>query len=67
MDGLTTKEAFKKLIDERGFHKKIPGLSESTGRSLRKYFNDGKITIDRMEEILLKAGFNVIQEKLWGN
>jgi hypothetical protein len=65
MEELTTKEAFKKLIDERGFYKRVQGLNESTARSLKKYFNEGKLTIDKMEDVLEKAGGIVVQEKLW--
>lgn len=62
---MTTREAFKKLISERNWHTKIEGLKPETGRSLKKSFNDGKITIDKMEEVLSKAGYEVVQEKLW--
>ena len=62
---MTTREAFKHLISERGFYKKVEGLSESNARQIRKNFQEGKITIDKMEEILEKAGFKVKQEKLW--
>jgi uncharacterized lipoprotein YehR (DUF1307 family) len=61
----TTREAFEKLISERNWHTKIEGLKPETGRTLKNSFKTGKITIDKMEDLLTKAGFTVIQEKLW--
>jgi hypothetical protein len=65
MDGLTTKEAFEKLINERNFHQGIEGLTPESARMLRSNFKKGKVSLDRMEEILTKGGKIVIQEKLW--
>lgn len=65
MDGLTTKEAFEKLLKERNFHKGIEGLSPDAARQLRMLYKQGRVKIDKMEDILTKAGKVVIQEKLW--
>lgn len=61
---MTTKEAFKELIDERGAYKTL-GIPNSTLRSLRDNFKKGKVSIEKMEALLEKAGYKVIQEKLW--
>lgn len=62
--GMTTNEAFEQIIEDRGRLKKI-GINQSTIRSLRKRFYEKKLTIDKMEELLLMAGAKVKQEKLW--
>lgn len=62
---MTTNEAFKTLVDQRGWFSKVEGMNENTARTIRKRFADGGLTIDKMEELLVKAGFKVIQEKQW--
>lgn len=53
------------MINESGIHHKLE-ISDSTARTLRKRFNDGtSISLDKMEELLEKAGYSVKQEKLW--
>ena len=61
---MKTREAFEQLIMHRGWHKELD-ISDSTAWSLKHNFNKGTITIDKMEEVLTKAGYIVIQEKLW--
>lgn len=61
---MTTKEAFRKVIEDKAILDKI-GINDSTGRSIRKRFNDGNLSTDKMEAILIKAGAKVKQEKLW--
>jgi hypothetical protein len=62
---MTTKEAFKDLISKRKWYADL-GLSETAAWSLAKRINDGKdVSLDKMEELLEKAGYKVIQEKLW--
>jgi len=61
---MTTKEAFAQLVSERGWHKNL-GISDSAAWSVKNHFKSGVITIDKMEELLEKAGFRVKQEKLW--
>lgn len=61
----TTKEAFCDLIEIRGIHNHL-GVSSGMVRSFRDKIKTGKgISIDKMEEMLTKAGYKVIQEKLW--
>jgi hypothetical protein len=65
--GMTTKEAFMQLTSQRGWHKNLPGVNESSARGLKKRLIDGDPTLTnmKMEELLEKAGAKVIQEKLW--
>lgn len=60
-----TREAFKQLINERGVYKRL-GVKPPTVSTWKTYLKDGKnISIDKMEEMLLKAGATVVQEKVW--
>lgn len=61
---MTTKEAFDNLIIKRGWYTSL-GISENTGRSYAKRYREGKLPIEKVEDILLKAGYKVKQEKLW--
>lgn len=61
---MTTYEAFEQIIEDRDKLKKI-GLNKSTVRSLRKRYYENKLTIDKIEEILILAGARVKQEKQW--
>jgi hypothetical protein len=62
--GKTTKEVLQELISRRGWWKEI-GLTEDQGNNYRTRFKSGKMTIDKMEEILTKADYKVVQDKLW--
>lgn len=63
---LTTREAFAELISRRAWYKPL-GITEGTASSVANRFREGKgVTIDKMEELLERAGFIVVQEKLWG-
>ena len=60
-----TIEAFATLIAERGIYKKL-GVDRSTVAGWKRYLREGRsISLDKMEEMLLKAGANVVQEKVW--
>lgn len=61
---MTTKEAFEKLISERGWYADL-GLGDSTARSYAKRFRENKLPVEKIEDILEKAGYSVVQEKLW--
>lgn len=62
---MTTKEAFTQLINTDNWHEKA-GINYNTARTLKKRFLDGKlISLEKMEEILEKAGYKVVQEKKW--
>jgi hypothetical protein len=62
---MTTREAFAQLINKRGWYVPL-GIPEGTASTTAKRFKDGKVvSLDKMEEILEKAGAVVVQEKLW--
>lgn len=60
-----TRAAFEALISERGIYKRL-GVSISTVSTWKIYLREGKsISLDKMEEMLLKAAAVVVQEKVW--
>lgn len=60
-----TREAFEALIQERGIYKRL-GVERSTVATWKIYLKKGKnISLDKMVEMLLKAGASVVQEKIW--
>jgi hypothetical protein len=61
---MTTKVAFEKVLSQRGIHHRL-GLEQNTVATLRRNYKEGKVSLNKMEEILLKAGLEVVQEKLW--
>lgn len=62
---MTTKEAFLKLTEKRGWYKDL-GIAKEAAWSLAKRVRDGEpVSTDKMEEVLVKAGAKVVQEKQW--
>lgn len=60
-----TKEAFLQLISEKGIENRL-GVNRTTVANWKAYIRDGKsISIDKMEEMLLKGGAKVVKEKVW--
>lgn len=60
-----TKEAFAKMISERGISHRL-GVDKRTVAGWKIYLKQGKsISLDKMEEMLIKAGATVAQEKVW--
>lgn len=57
-----TKEAFLALVSQRGFAGKS-GLD----KTLVSLWSSGKRvpTLDKMEEVLVKFGAHVVQDKVW--
>lgn len=65
MDVTGTKQAFAALINQRGIYKQL-GVDRTTVANWKIYLKAGKhISIDKMEEILIKAGAEVVHEKVW--
>lgn len=52
---MTTKEAFEKLLDDSNTAIKLKVL-QSTVRTWRARLNANKMSLDKMEELLLKSG-----------
>lgn len=62
---MTTKEAFSQLISRRGWYKNL-GIPEPSASTMAKRFRDGSsISMDKIEEVLQKAGYHIVQERLW--
>lgn len=60
---MTTKDAFKKLLSDTDSLSKLD-LNPNTMRTIKKRLKDGKlISIEKMESMLLKAGFKKTPEK----
>jgi hypothetical protein len=62
---LTTKDAFSALISQRAWYKSAD-IPESQASTLANRFKNGKVSLDKIEEILEKCGYKVLQEKMWG-
>lgn len=64
----TTKEAFIELLN-RYDAPELLGVSPSTIRTYRKRLNSKPpqkgLSLEKIEELLHKAGYQVAQEKLW--
>lgn len=61
---MTTKDAFEDLISRKGWYSPLD-IPDNTARSYTKRYRDGKLAIEKIEEILGRAGYLVKQEKLW--
>lgn len=60
-----TRAAFAKIIREPNVHAKL-GVSRVMVTKWRKYVIEEKyVTLNKMEEMLLKYGATVKQEKIW--
>ena len=57
-----TKEAFFKMLSERGIYKKLC-VDKSTVSNWKR--NVTAVTLDKMEEILIRSGAEVLQDKTW--
>ncbi len=62
---MNTRDAFEKMIAERNIHIKL-GVPSGSVRIYRNSLKTGKtVSLDLMEKLLLKAGWIVVQEKIW--
>jgi endonuclease IV len=56
---MTTKKAFKHLTSQKVWYK-LCDINYGTARSLKRHFNNGKISEEKMCELLKKAGYKNI-------
>ena len=65
---MTTKEAWLKMINTDGIEK-VLGYTLKTLLQKQRQANEHNIfpSVDTMEKHLLKAGWKVVQEKLWAD
>jgi len=60
-----TKDAFAHMISHRSVYRKL-GVSRSTVSSWKIRLRKGnELSLDKMEEMLLKYGAEVVEEKVW--
>lgn len=63
--GLTTLDAFEKLISQRNIHEEL-GVSSHIIRNYRYSLKNNKpVNQDKIEELLRKAGYEIVQERKW--
>lgn len=60
----STTKAFLQLLKKRGIYKHL-GVTSQTVSNWRKYATSGKISEDKMQQMLLKAGAKLVQDKVW--
>lgn len=64
---MTTKQALDQLLNDEAYLLAWlkAGRTKDERRLLRHRLANGKLTIDKQEELLTAFGFGVKQEKLW--
>ena len=62
---MTTHEAFIQLINQRNWYQALE-ITREKAWSLAHQFKKGKLSLDKIEEVLKLAGFVVVVEKQWG-
>lgn len=58
------REAFESIIFIKGIHNDI-GLSAQQIQDVRYNYRNGKLSADKMRQLLTKAGWEVVQEERW--
>lgn len=60
-----TREAFASILEEKNVYLKL-GVERATVSTYKIYLREGKrVSIDKMEEMLLKYGAKPVKEKVW--
>lgn len=62
---MTTKQASDILFQTPHRNLTIPDINESTWRSYKKRYKEGKLAMEKIEDLLQRSGYRVKQEKLW--
>jgi len=63
--GLTTEQAVNALLFDPDIYEGLTEAEKSTWRAYRKRVKEGRLSTDKMEELLTEYGFKIVQEKLW--
>lgn len=63
---MTTDEAFKEVLNARGLLIKL-GYNNEQAKSYRRYYQSGQISKDKIEEILIAAGYVQVISPAWFN
>jgi hypothetical protein len=61
---LTTVQAFKKILNERGLLISF-GYSRFDAANLKRNHKSGGVTINKMHEVIKACGYKLAQEELW--
>lgn len=61
---MTTDKIFEQIIGKRAWYFELE-IPEGTANSYASRFRAGKLSEEKKEEILIKAGYSVKQVKLW--
>jgi hypothetical protein len=61
---MTTEEALYKLFSKRAWWKNS-GINESTSRSYKKRFLEGRLELETQIKILNTCGFKLVQQMNW--
>jgi hypothetical protein len=59
-----TRQLFEEVINTRGIHQQL-GWSSDVVRGLRRNLKEGKVSLDKMHEVLHLAGYQIVQETKW--
>lgn len=61
---MTTNETFEKITSEPRWYREL-GYTDTNGKTIDKRYREGKLSIEKIEEVIMKAGYTVKQEKTW--
>lgn len=61
---MTTHEAATKLFNTP-YRDLVTDMKENTWKTNKKRFREGKLPLEKIEQLLERFGYKVIQEKLW--
>ena len=61
---MNKREAFVNLTKERAWYKDL-GITEKAASAAKLAFKNGTLSSDKIDEILRKAGYKIVQEELW--
>lgn len=59
---MTRNEAFEHLMSQPSWGN-LCGLKDNTARSFKRNYKEGKISIEKINDLLIKAGYSVVPEK----
>lgn len=61
---MTTEQALNTLFSERAWYKDF-GIKESSTRSYKKRFLEGRLELETQMKILKVSGFRLVQQMRW--
>jgi len=64
MEGKTTTQLFEQVINTRKIHELL-NCTPNAAQKLRVNHKAGKVSLDKMHEVLKLAGYQIVQPTLW--